>query len=158
MSAFCLLFSLFISILIPPFSLYSLRPAPFLLFPLSIPPPSSLPPAAGTTASSNASAMNSLTSLGTLQGLAGATVGLNNINALAGSVNSEYSPCHQPLHLHPHLQPSTPHCSVLITDRLDAERWSITATQHGKSHWGGFLKAAHFIKQTEDIFSLKTTL
>ncbi|XP_068442152.1 CUGBP Elav-like family member 2 isoform X5 [Clinocottus analis] len=37
-------------------------------------------------ASSNASAMNSLTSLGTLQGLAG-TVGLNNINALAGSVN-----------------------------------------------------------------------
>ncbi|XP_035851712.1 CUGBP Elav-like family member 2 isoform X15 [Sander lucioperca] len=39
-------------------------------------------------ASSNASAMNSLTSLGTLQGLAGATVGLNNINALAGSVNS----------------------------------------------------------------------
>ncbi|XP_037616333.1 CUGBP Elav-like family member 2 isoform X16 [Sebastes umbrosus] len=43
--------------------------------------------AAGTTASSNASAMNSLTSLGTLQGLAGATVGLNNINALAGSVN-----------------------------------------------------------------------
>ncbi|XP_035003143.1 CUGBP Elav-like family member 2 isoform X12 [Hippoglossus stenolepis] len=43
---------------------------------------------AGTTASSNASAMNSLTSLGTLQGLAGATVGLNNINALAGSVNS----------------------------------------------------------------------
>ncbi|KAK5895880.1 hypothetical protein CgunFtcFv8_009537 [Champsocephalus gunnari] len=39
-------------------------------------------------ATSNASAMNSLTSLGTLQGLAGATVGLNNINALAGSVNS----------------------------------------------------------------------
>ncbi|XP_047430969.1 CUGBP Elav-like family member 2 isoform X2 [Mugil cephalus] len=38
---------------------------------------------AGTTASSNAGAMNSLTSLGTLQGLAGATVGLNNINALA---------------------------------------------------------------------------
>uniref|UniRef100_A0A3Q3ASL3 Cugbp, Elav-like family member 2 n=1 Tax=Kryptolebias marmoratus TaxID=37003 RepID=A0A3Q3ASL3_KRYMA len=33
---------------------------------------------------SNAGAMNSLTSLGTLQGLAGATVGLNNINALAG--------------------------------------------------------------------------
>ncbi|XP_067110914.1 CUGBP Elav-like family member 2 isoform X5 [Osmerus mordax] len=43
--------------------------------------------AAGTTAGSNAGAMNSLTSLGTLQGLAGATVGLNNINALAGSVN-----------------------------------------------------------------------
>ncbi|XP_030295741.1 CUGBP Elav-like family member 2 isoform X12 [Sparus aurata] len=41
----------------------------------------------GTTASSNAGAMNSLTSLGTLQGLAGATVGLNNINALAGSIN-----------------------------------------------------------------------
>ncbi|XP_066561178.1 CUGBP Elav-like family member 2 isoform X26 [Amia ocellicauda] len=40
---------------------------------------------AGTTANSNAgAAMNSLTSLGTLQGLAGATVGLNNINALAG--------------------------------------------------------------------------
>ncbi|XP_044041218.1 CUGBP Elav-like family member 2 isoform X22 [Siniperca chuatsi] len=39
-------------------------------------------------ASSNAGAMNSLTSLGTLQGLAGATVGLNNINALAGSINS----------------------------------------------------------------------
>ncbi|XP_044041229.1 CUGBP Elav-like family member 2 isoform X32 [Siniperca chuatsi] len=45
-------------------------------------------PAAGTTASSNAGAMNSLTSLGTLQGLAGATVGLNNINALAGSINT----------------------------------------------------------------------
>ncbi|XP_043944228.1 CUGBP Elav-like family member 2 isoform X2 [Protopterus annectens] len=39
---------------------------------------------AGTTANSSAgAAMNSLTSLGTLQGLAGATVGLNNINALA---------------------------------------------------------------------------
>lgn len=46
---------------------------------------------AGTTANSSAgAAMNSLTSLGTLQGLAGATVGLNNINALAGTVNSEY--------------------------------------------------------------------
>ncbi|XP_036375523.1 CUGBP Elav-like family member 2 isoform X14 [Megalops cyprinoides] len=45
--------------------------------------------AAGTTAgSSTGAAMNSLTSLGTLQGLAGASVGLNNINALAGSVNS----------------------------------------------------------------------
>lgn len=53
---------------------------------------------AGTTASSTAGAMNSLTSLGTLQGLAGATVGLNNINALAGSINSEYSPCHRPFH------------------------------------------------------------
>ncbi|XP_014063530.1 CUGBP Elav-like family member 2 isoform X11 [Salmo salar] len=42
--------------------------------------------AAGNTA--NSSGMNSLTSLGTLQGLAGATMGLNNINALAGSVNS----------------------------------------------------------------------
>ncbi|XP_064795805.1 CUGBP Elav-like family member 2 isoform X10 [Oncorhynchus masou masou] len=40
---------------------------------------------AGNTA--NSSGMNSLTSLGTLQGLAGATMGLNNINALAGSVN-----------------------------------------------------------------------
>ncbi|XP_036813320.1 CUGBP Elav-like family member 2 isoform X20 [Oncorhynchus mykiss] len=38
--------------------------------------------AAGPTA--NSSGMNSLTSLGTLQGLAGATMGLNNINALAG--------------------------------------------------------------------------
>ncbi|XP_069085329.1 CUGBP Elav-like family member 2 isoform X27 [Pleurodeles waltl] len=38
----------------------------------------------GSSANSNAgAAMNSLTSLGTLQGLAGATVGLNNINALA---------------------------------------------------------------------------
>ncbi|XP_040269205.1 CUGBP Elav-like family member 2 isoform X13 [Bufo bufo] len=43
-------------------------------------------PVAGSTANSSA-AMNSLTSLGTLQGLAGATVGLNNINALAGTVN-----------------------------------------------------------------------
>ncbi|XP_031438902.1 CUGBP Elav-like family member 2 isoform X13 [Clupea harengus] len=41
--------------------------------------------AAGTTA--NSSAMSSLGSLGTLQGL-GATMGLNNINTLAGSVNS----------------------------------------------------------------------
>ncbi|XP_066448178.1 CUGBP Elav-like family member 2 isoform X15 [Eleutherodactylus coqui] len=40
---------------------------------------------AGSTANASAgAAMNSLTSLGTLQGLAGATVGLNNINALAG--------------------------------------------------------------------------
>ncbi|XP_059893866.1 CUGBP Elav-like family member 2 isoform X6 [Gadus macrocephalus] len=39
---------------------------------------------AGTTSGSNVGAMSSLTSLGTLQGLAGATVGLNNINALAG--------------------------------------------------------------------------
>ncbi|XP_061570667.1 CUGBP Elav-like family member 2 isoform X12 [Cololabis saira] len=69
--------------------------------------------AAGTTANSNAGAMNSLTSLGTLQGLAGATVGLNNINALAGSINSEYSPCHQPLHLHQ--RPSTPSSSVATT-------------------------------------------
>ncbi|XP_055509402.1 CUGBP Elav-like family member 2 isoform X2 [Leucoraja erinacea] len=41
-------------------------------------------PVAGTNNSGTAAAMNSLTSLGTLQGLAGATVGLNNINALAG--------------------------------------------------------------------------
>ncbi|KAM6302616.1 CUGBP Elav-like family member 2 isoform 3-T3 [Podargus strigoides] len=48
-------------------------------------------PVAASTANSTAgAAMNSLTSLGTLQGLAGATVGLNNINALAGTVNSEY--------------------------------------------------------------------
>ncbi|XP_077120680.1 CUGBP Elav-like family member 2 isoform X49 [Ranitomeya variabilis] len=40
---------------------------------------------AGSTVNPSAgAAMNSLTSLGTLQGLAGATVGLNNINALAG--------------------------------------------------------------------------
>ncbi|XP_051911042.1 CUGBP Elav-like family member 2 isoform X5 [Hippocampus zosterae] len=45
-------------------------------------------PAGGAPAGSGAGAMSSLTSLGTLQGLAGATVGLNNINALAGSVNS----------------------------------------------------------------------
>ncbi|KAJ8381557.1 hypothetical protein SKAU_G00023350 [Synaphobranchus kaupii] len=44
--------------------------------------------AAGTASSNAGAAMSSLTSLGTLQGLAGATVGLNNINALAGSVNS----------------------------------------------------------------------
>lgn len=88
----------------PPFSFYSSSCSlPAFLY--SLPPASSLAPAAGTTASSNAGAMNSLTSLGTLQGLAGATVGLNNINALAGSVNSEYSPCHQPLHLHLHFQP-----------------------------------------------------
>uniref|UniRef100_A0A452UA22 CUGBP Elav-like family member 2 n=1 Tax=Ursus maritimus TaxID=29073 RepID=A0A452UA22_URSMA len=40
--------------------------------------------AASTPNSTAGAAMNSLTSLGTLQGLAGATVGLNNINALAG--------------------------------------------------------------------------
>uniref|UniRef100_A0A2K6GM90 CUGBP Elav-like family member 2 n=1 Tax=Propithecus coquereli TaxID=379532 RepID=A0A2K6GM90_PROCO len=39
--------------------------------------------AASTPNSTAGAAMNSLTSLGTLQGLAGATVGLNNINALA---------------------------------------------------------------------------
>uniref|UniRef100_A0A3Q3D6Z6 Cugbp, Elav-like family member 2 n=1 Tax=Hippocampus comes TaxID=109280 RepID=A0A3Q3D6Z6_HIPCM len=50
----------------------------------------------GAPAGSGAGAMSSLTSLGTLQGLAGATVGLNNINALAGSVNSEYWWCHPP--------------------------------------------------------------
>ncbi|KAM9705498.1 CUGBP Elav-like family member 2 isoform 3-T4 [Menidia menidia] len=75
---------------------------------------------AGTTASSNAGAMNSLTSLGTLQGLAGATVGLNNINALAGSVNSEYSPCHQPHHLHLHLRASTPDSILIATPRMAA--------------------------------------
>nr|XP_048316967.1 CUGBP Elav-like family member 2 isoform X17 [Myodes glareolus] len=45
------------------------------------------PVAASTPNSTAGAAMNSLTSLGTLQGLAGATVGLNNINALAGTVN-----------------------------------------------------------------------
>ncbi|XP_077400353.1 CUGBP Elav-like family member 2 isoform X5 [Vanacampus margaritifer] len=43
--------------------------------------------AGGAPIGSSAGAMSSLTSLGTLQGLAGATVGLNNINALAGSVS-----------------------------------------------------------------------
>ncbi|CAI9585546.1 unnamed protein product, partial [Staurois parvus] len=47
-----------------------------------LPSPFSFPVAAATNSSAGA-AMNSLTSLGTLQGLAGATVGLNNINALA---------------------------------------------------------------------------
>lgn len=42
--------------------------------------------AASTPNSTAGAAMNSLTSLGTLQGLAGATVGLNNINALAGTI------------------------------------------------------------------------
>ncbi|XP_078232602.1 CUGBP Elav-like family member 2 isoform X25 [Pogona vitticeps] len=51
--------------------------------PVSLP----LPVAASTANSTAGAAMNSLTSLGTLQGLAGATVGLNNINALAGTVN-----------------------------------------------------------------------
>ncbi|XP_036375521.1 CUGBP Elav-like family member 2 isoform X12 [Megalops cyprinoides] len=50
--------------------------------------PLSSSPAGTTAGSSTGAAMNSLTSLGTLQGLAGASVGLNNINALAGSVNS----------------------------------------------------------------------
>lgn len=45
--------------------------------------------AASTPNSTAGAAMNSLTSLGTLQGLAGATVGLNNINALAGTTSSE---------------------------------------------------------------------
>lgn len=60
---------------------------------LSLPIPSSascLAVAASTPNSTAGAAMNSLTSLGTLQGLAGATVGLNNINALAGTINSEY--------------------------------------------------------------------
>ncbi|MGH0132932.1 UNVERIFIED_CONTAM: hypothetical protein FKN15_056893, partial [Acipenser sinensis] len=46
----------------------------------------------GTPNSSASAAMNSLASLGTLQGLAGATVGLNNINALAGTVNISGTP------------------------------------------------------------------
>ncbi|XP_021571583.1 CUGBP Elav-like family member 2 isoform X7 [Carlito syrichta] len=46
------------------------------------------PVAASTPNSTAGAAMNSLTSLGTLQGLAGATVGLNNINALAGTINT----------------------------------------------------------------------
>ncbi|MXQ97537.1 hypothetical protein E5288_WYG019199 [Bos mutus] len=57
---------------------------------LSLPTPLSafcLTVAASTPNSTAGAAMNSLTSLGTLQGLAGATVGLNNINALAGTIN-----------------------------------------------------------------------
>ncbi|XP_056656777.1 CUGBP Elav-like family member 2 isoform X8 [Monodelphis domestica] len=50
--------------------------------------PNLLTVAASTPNSTAGAAMNSLTSLGTLQGLAGATVGLNNINALAGTINS----------------------------------------------------------------------
>ncbi|XP_005862344.1 PREDICTED: CUGBP Elav-like family member 2 isoform X2 [Myotis brandtii] len=50
------------------------------------------PVAASTPNSTAGAAMNSLTSLGTLQGLAGATVGLNNINALAGTINN--APAH----------------------------------------------------------------
>ncbi|MGH0156286.1 UNVERIFIED_CONTAM: hypothetical protein FKN15_031219 [Acipenser sinensis] len=50
--------------------------------------PDGLSRVSGTPNSSASAAMNSLASLGTLQGLAGATVGLNNINALAGTVNS----------------------------------------------------------------------
>lgn len=57
---------------------------------LVLPPFLSFAVAASTPNSTAGAAMNSLTSLGTLQGLAGATVGLNNINALAGTVNSEY--------------------------------------------------------------------
>uniref|UniRef100_A0A2K6ECS2 CUGBP Elav-like family member 2 n=1 Tax=Macaca nemestrina TaxID=9545 RepID=A0A2K6ECS2_MACNE len=49
------------------------------------------PVAASTPNSTAGAAMNSLTSLGTLQGLAGATVGLNNINALAGTINTPRS-------------------------------------------------------------------
>ncbi|KAG9342232.1 hypothetical protein JZ751_016734 [Albula glossodonta] len=65
---------------------------------------------AGTTPSSNTGAsMNSLTSLGTLQGLAGATVGLNNINALAGSVNSKYSFTHPSTSPPASSAPSCPH-------------------------------------------------
>ncbi|EFB21433.1 hypothetical protein PANDA_019092, partial [Ailuropoda melanoleuca] len=50
------------------------------------------PVAASTPNSTAGAAMNSLTSLGTLQGLAGATVGLNNINALAGTINTLLRP------------------------------------------------------------------
>lgn len=57
---------------------------------LSLQSTSCFPVAASTPNSTAGAAMNSLTSLGTLQGLAGATVGLNNINALAGTINSEY--------------------------------------------------------------------
>lgn len=65
---------------------------PVLTGPLSPVAPSSCFAVAASTPNSTAgAAMNSLTSLGTLQGLAGATVGLNNINALAGTVHSEYS-------------------------------------------------------------------
>ncbi|MBN3302821.1 CELF2 protein, partial [Amia calva] len=67
------------------FSSLPLSLAPSLSRSLSTSLSLALSSVAGTTANSNAgAAMNSLTSLGTLQGLAGATVGLNNINALAG--------------------------------------------------------------------------
>ncbi|KAH0515623.1 CUGBP Elav-like family member 2 [Microtus ochrogaster] len=49
------------------------------------------PVAASTPNSTAGAAMNSLTSLGTLQGLAGATVGLNNINALAVAASTPNS-------------------------------------------------------------------
>ena len=60
----------------------SFSPLPLSAFCLAV--------AASTPNSTAGAAMNPLTSLGTLQGLAGATVGLNNINALAGTINSEY--------------------------------------------------------------------
>lgn len=45
---------------------------------------------AGSTAGSSAgAAMNTLASLGTLQGLAGSSVGLNNLNALTSSVSGK---------------------------------------------------------------------
>lgn len=125
-----------------------------------LPPTSSLPPAAGTTASSNAGAMNSLTSLGTLQGLAGATVGLNNINALAGSVNSEYSPCHQPLHLHLHFQPPMPtylpatSLQKRVTRCRETKCYSHTMQQSLEFDGYGFLKAASFIKIVNYSYSL----
>uniref|UniRef100_A0A667GJS9 RRM domain-containing protein n=1 Tax=Lynx canadensis TaxID=61383 RepID=A0A667GJS9_LYNCA len=49
------------------------------------------PVAASTPNSSAGAAMNSLTSLGTLQGLMAATVGLNNMNALASTINRHSS-------------------------------------------------------------------
>lgn len=45
---------------------------------------------AGSTAGSSAgAAMNTLASLGTLQGLTGSSVGLNNLNALTSSIGGE---------------------------------------------------------------------
>lgn len=138
----------------------TLRPHPPLLSSSSSPLPSPslllLPfPAVGTTASSNAGAMNSLTSLGTLQGLAGATVGLNNINALAGSINSEYSPCHQPLHLHLHLHPHLPLTNTIHFQQPQPASGRRETTCHGgwRSSELDFYGFLHTIFNSKQIIS-----
>ncbi|XP_055254412.1 CUGBP Elav-like family member 2 [Moschus berezovskii] len=70
------------------------------------------PVAASTPNSTAGAAMNSLTSLGTLQGLAGATVGLNNINALADEC------LHTPLHAASMPQDLVPLKQGICFDRL----------------------------------------